>query len=83
MTRHDDPTDSEHGQREATDRVLRTAHGWKIRTREGIDVGPYDSELVARQRCELLVYALMIAADQDASSIIQQFIADDPELGDG
>ena len=56
-----------------TGRVVRVDGRWYFNTREGIDVGPYATELEAEIEAELLVQALRDVSPEDAPRAIRDF----------
>ena len=66
---------------EKRDRIVRTSEGWVIRTREGIDVGPYETEADARANARSLVFRLALAgSDDDVTKIIDRFVVGDTRV---
>src|SRR5262245_50640076 len=60
-------------------RIFRSNEFWYFHTREGIDVGPFNSEFEAQVESSILKHVLNNAADaKDAVAAIQDFLLDAP-----
>jgi len=55
---------------------------WYFQTREGVDVGPYDTQFEAEVEAGLLKELLLNCADKDAvERTIREFVSDSFEMG--
>jgi hypothetical protein len=60
-------------------RIFRSNEYWYFHTREGIDVGPFQSEFEAQVESNILKHVLNgTADDKDAIAAIREFLLDAP-----
>ncbi|NKC01406.1 MAG: hypothetical protein GKR90_23310 [Pseudomonadales bacterium] len=66
-----------------SDRVfLHEAGNWYFRTREGIEIGPYDTRFEAEIEAGLLIELLQKAGDvEDRAAVVNEFILDGVAMG--
>ena len=66
-----------------SERVFLSDGKWFFHTREGIDVGPYDSQFEAEIEAGMLKELLREGADADSSAIdvIREFVLDSYAMG--
>lgn len=66
-----------------SDRVYLHAHGsWYFRTREGVEIGPYDTRFEAEIEAGLLKELLQKSASEEIrQNVVDEFIADGLEMG--
>ena len=58
-------------------RIFRANQDWYFHTREGIDVGPFNSEFEAQVEASILTHILNDAASAEAAaSAIREFVLD-------
>ena len=62
--------------------VLREAGNWYFRTREGIEIGPYETHFEAEIEAGLLIELLQKVTDgKDCFAIVDKFIHDGVAMG--
>jgi hypothetical protein len=65
-----------------SDRVFATNGGWFFHTREGVDVGPYDSQFEAEIEAGMLKELLLgRPAGEDALTVIREFVLESYVMG--
>lgn len=64
-----------------SDRIFMQDNGWFFHTREGVDIGPYESQFEAQIESGLLKELLTRRGDQDAMKVIRDFVLDSYAMG--
>jgi hypothetical protein len=64
-----------------SERVFLSDGKWYFHTREGVDVGPYDSQFEAEIEAGMLKELLRERPESDPLAIIREFVLDSYEMG--
>ena len=57
------------------------SNGWFFKTREGVDIGPYESQFEAQIESGMLKELLTRRGDQQAMKVIRDFVLDSYSMG--